>query len=95
MEPRGANLIKNGAKRSENSKQIAQDGPRQRQRAAQEAQTGLWRTAGAPKWRPKSTKINEKKYLKIYNFFDHFSYGFFFDFRSKNGRKMIEKSIKK
>ena len=94
-QPSGAKWTKNGAKRSKNSKQIAQDGPRQRRRAAQEAQPGLWCTAGAPKWRPKSTKIDEKNHLKIDHFLDHFSYRFFFDFRTKSGRKMIEKSIKK
>ena len=74
---------------------MAQDGPRQRRRAAQEAQPGLSRTAGAPKWRPKSTKIDEKIDLKIDHFFDHFSYRFFFDFRSKNGRKINQKMMKK
>ena len=53
MEPRGA-------KTRSRSHKMAQDGPRQRRRAAQEAQPGLSRTAGAPKWRPKSTKIDEK-----------------------------------
>ena len=81
MEPRGA-------KTRSRSHKMAQDGPRQRRRAAQEAQPGLSRTAGAPKWRPKSTKIDETIVLKIDHFFDNFSYRFFFDFPSKNGRKI-------
>ena len=95
LEARETKWTKKCRREEQKSKRIAQDGPRQRQRAAQEAQTGLWCTAGPPKWRPKSTKIDEKIDLKIDHFFDHFSYRFFFDFRSKNGRKMIEKSIKK
>ena len=43
---------------------MAQDSARQRQGAAQEAQTGLWRRAGTPKWEPKSTQIGKKKMLK-------------------------------
>ena len=74
MKPRGPKLTKNGAKRGKKSKQIAQDGRRQRQRAAQEAQTGLWWKAGGPKWEPKSTKIGEKINEKIDHFFDHFLY---------------------
>ena len=61
MEPRGA-------KNRSRSRKMAEDSARQRQGAAQEAQTGLWRKAGTSKWDPKSTKIGEKFDEKI----DHF-----------------------
>ena len=55
MEPRGVN------NRIE-ARKMTQDSARQPPRAAKAAQTGLWCKAWAPKWIPKSTKIDEKIY---------------------------------
>ena len=94
MKPRGAKLTKkqpseakwtkNGAKRSKNSKQIAQDGPRQRRRAAREAQKGLWWKAGPPKWRPKSIKTS----IKIDGFSDRCWGAFLARFRGARSSKL-------
>ena len=86
----GAKWTKNGAKSNTNSKQIAQDGPRQRRRAAREAQTGLWRNSGPPKWKPKSTKIDEKSIQKSIIFLITFR----IDFSSIFDRKIVEKCCK-
>jgi len=53
MEPRGVENRIEAAK-------MTQDSARQLPRAAMVAQTRLSRTAGVPKWKPKSTKIDEK-----------------------------------
>ena len=77
MEPRGG-------KNRIGARKMTQDSARQLPRAAMVAQTRLSRTAGVPKWRPKSTKIDEKNDWKIDDFLNRSSFRFFFDFRSKN-----------
>ena len=59
MEPRRA-------KNRIGTRKMAQHSAIQLPRAAMVAQTGLWRKAQAPKWKPKSTKIDEQIYLKNY-----------------------------
>ena len=69
MEPRGA-------KTQSGMRKMAQDSTRQRQRAAQEAQPGLWWKAGAPEWRPKSIEIGSKINEKNKFYFDNFVWVF-------------------
>ena len=61
MEPRGGkNRIR--------ARKMTQDSARQLPRAVMVAQTRLWWNSGVPKWRPKSTKIDEKNIEKSFTF---------------------------